>query len=149
MRLLSIVFSMFLLVGCQEQAPVSSSGGSGTKSESQQKPAAVTKAEFNLAGAPVVRIDVPDIHCESCVAHVAEALSEQPGVKQVMVDLEEKVASVAIDAEKFKSADALAALADYQFANSKLIEEDTTEPQSEEEPAEEAASSDSTSAEAS
>ena len=70
---------------------------------------------------------VPDMMCEfSCVEQVKEALAAQPGVKEVQVDFEAKRATVAVDADKFDAEAAIAALVDYQFTNSQLIEDSTS-----------------------
>jgi copper chaperone CopZ len=76
---------------------------------------------FNTAGAPTVQFSVPDMVCESCSAAVHETLAKQPGAKEVVVDLEEKVATVAIDKVSFDEEAAVAALLDKQFPNAKLL----------------------------
>jgi copper chaperone CopZ len=76
---------------------------------------------FNTAGAPTVKFSVPDMVCESCSAAVHETLVKQPGAKDVIVDLEEKVATVAVDEEAFDEEAAVAALLDKQFPNAKLL----------------------------
>jgi len=80
-----------------------------------------TPAHFNLAGAPTVTFEVPDMMCQySCVAAVKTALTAQPGVKEVQVDFEAKQATVVVDQAVFDGEAALASLVDYQFTNSKL-----------------------------
>jgi copper chaperone CopZ len=77
---------------------------------------------FNTAGAPTVMFSVPDMVCESCSAAVHETLAKQPGAKEVIVDLEEKVATVAVDEELFDEEAAVAALLDKQFSHAKLLD---------------------------
>ena len=134
-RLTSIIAIAAITLGCQAQSTTAPSGDSTTQSSAQQDTTQVTEAVFNESGAPEVRIDVPDISCESCVAHVKEALISQPGVREVKVSLEDKVATVAIDRESFKPEDAIAILVDYQFGNSKLTKDDS-EAADDQEPAE-------------
>ena len=81
----------------------------------------VTAAAFNPTGAPTVEFTVPDMMCEEgCAAAVKEILSEQPGAKDVRVDFEAKLATVAIEMDKFDSKLAIAELVDKGFANSQL-----------------------------
>lgn len=78
---------------------------------------------FNESGAPTVEFDVPGIHCEvMCVPKVRETLQAQPGVVDVKVDLDTKVATVAIEEEAFDSAAAIEALAAADFPESALRE---------------------------
>ena len=84
-----------------------------------------TLAKFNAEGAPTVDFSVPGMHCESCVAHVESILAEQPGVKDVEVDLEALTAKVEVDEKEFDGEKAVAALADMQFDDAKLITADT------------------------
>jgi len=83
-----------------------------------------TLAKFNAEGAPTVAFEVPGMHCESCVAHVESILAEQPGVKDVEVDLESLTAKVAVDEQEFDGEKAVAALVDMQFDEAKLITAD-------------------------
>lgn len=113
MKTLSIcALALLLLVGCQ-------------KSESGQmagSPAdAVTAVAFNVDGAPTVQFDVPDMMCpQSCAVKVHEILSEQPGVKDAVVDFDGRLATVAIEPGKFDADAAIAALVDHGFDHSKL-----------------------------
>lgn len=81
-----------------------------------------TPVAFNVAGAPTVQFSVPDMVCESCSAAVHETLAAVPGAKEVTVDLEKKVATVAIDRAAFQQQAALAALLDKQFSHAKVLE---------------------------
>ena len=83
-----------------------------------------TVAKFNAEGAPTVDFSVPGMHCESCVAHVESILADQPGVKDVEVDLESLTAKVAVDEKKFDGEKAVAALVDMQFDEAKVITAD-------------------------
>ena len=103
-----------MLIGCQD----TSAPEPGVSVEE------TTQTTFNEAGAPTIRIEVPGIHCESCVEQVTEALSSQSGVTDVIVSLEDKIATVAVDEETFDTDDAIATLVDYQFPESKVIEEE-------------------------
>lgn len=115
-------FSVFALtaalaVGCAD------SGSKTTTADADALPAGSGSAEaksaalvvFNADGAPTVAFDVPGIHCEFCAASVKEALVAHPGVVDVKVDVEEKVAEVAIDEESFDSGAAIEALAAANF----------------------------------
>ncbi len=84
----------------------------------------VTVAKFNEAGAPTVDFSVPGMHCESCVAHVESILADQPGVKDVEVDLDSLTAKVAVDDKEFDGEKAVAALVDMQFDDAKVITAD-------------------------
>jgi copper chaperone CopZ len=82
---------------------------------------ATTLAAFNTAGAPTVAFSVPDMMCaEGCGAKVKEILSEQPGVKDVLVEFDTKTATVAVDESTFDADAAIAALVDHQFEHSTL-----------------------------
>ena len=76
--------------------------------------------------------------CESCSAAVHDTLAAQPGAKEVTVDLEGKVATVAVDEAEFDKDAAVAALLDKQFPNAKLLTapEKPAEPTAPEAPAE-------------
>ena len=87
----------------------------------QLKPPKATLAKFNAEGAPTVDFSVPGMHCESCVAHVESILADQPGVKDVQVDLESLTAKVAVDEKEFDGEKAVAALVDMQFDEAKLM----------------------------
>ena len=109
-----VCMAICLACGCQRKAP-------------QESAPTASTAAFNEAGAPTDRFSVPDMMCEeSCLVKVKEALSEQPGVAEVTVDFESKVATVAIDEQVFDSEAAIATLVDYQFGNSKLLIEEET-----------------------
>jgi copper chaperone CopZ len=79
-------------------------------------------AAFNVAGAPTVEFNAPDMMCpEGCGEKVKEILAEQPGAKEVLVDFDHKVAKVAVeDPSKFDANAAVAALVDHGFSNSSL-----------------------------
>jgi copper chaperone CopZ len=83
-----------------------------------------TLAKFNAEGAPTVDFSVPGMRCESCVADVESILADQPGVKDVQVDLESLTAKVAVDEKEFDGEKAVAALVDMQFDDAKLITAD-------------------------
>jgi copper chaperone CopZ len=103
-----------LAVGC---------GTSSVDVSTTEEPKA-TLAKFNAEGAPTVDFSVPGMHCESCVAHVESILADQPGVKDVEVDLESLTAKVAVDEKKFDGEKAVAALVDMQFDEAKVITAD-------------------------
>lgn len=104
-----------LLVGCNQQAsqqPVA---------EVEQTPFVLTS--FNLEEAPTVTLNVPEMHCQySCAPKVFETLIEQPGVKDVKVELDSKTATIAIDEESFDADAVIAALADVQFTNTTVAQ---------------------------
>lgn len=98
------------------------SGCADSKTASTDKASAeVTAVAFNVAGAPTVMFEVSDMVCESCSAAVHDTLAAQPGAKEVIVDLESKVATVAVDEETFDRDAAVEALLDKQFSNAKLV----------------------------
>lgn len=104
--------------------------GCGTSSvdvaKTDDETATVVKvARFNEEGAPTVGFSVPGMHCESCVAHVESILADQPGVKDVEVNLEALTAKVAVDEQEFDGEKAVAALVDMQFDEAKLITADS------------------------
>lgn len=107
MTLICVVFS-----GCQKAAD--------TTAESS---VAATPATFNAAGAPTVQFKVPDMMCEeSCAKAVHDTLAAQPGAEEVEVDFPNRLATVAVDQDKFDSEAALAALLDKQFTKTELVE---------------------------
>jgi copper chaperone CopZ len=113
--------------------------GCGTSSvdvaKTDDETATVVKvAKFNEEGAPTVDFSVPGMHCESCVAHVESILAEQPGVKDVEVNLEALTAKVAVDENEFDGEKAVAALVDMQFDEAKLITADAGAPAEESQP---------------
>jgi copper chaperone CopZ len=80
-----------------------------------------TPVSFNAAGAPTIELSVPDMMCEDgCAWAVQDILSKQPGTKDVHVDFNAKIVTVAIDEGQFDSQSALAELIDKGFMNSKL-----------------------------
>ena len=109
---LAIVLLIVTVVGCAD---------SNVATTEAPKPEA-TAVAFNVAGAPTVQFEVPDMMCEeSCAKAVRETLAAQPGAKEVVVDFPKKIATVAIDEKAFSSDDALAALLDKQFTEAKLV----------------------------
>jgi copper chaperone CopZ len=80
-----------------------------------------TAVAFNVAGAPTVEFNVPDMMCpEGCGEKTKEILSGQPGAKEVVINFDAKTATVAVDKDKFDSEAAIAALVDYGFDHSTL-----------------------------
>ncbi len=108
---LIFVLSLVVLVGCADSKTASTDA---TESEA-------TTVAFNVAGAPTVMFEVSDMVCESCSAAVHDTLAAQKGVKDVTVDLETKIATVAIDEKEFDDEAAVAALLDKQFSHAKLV----------------------------
>jgi copper chaperone CopZ len=110
---LLILLGLLLVSGCQgESAP-----------EAQTFELALPAA-FNTAGAPTVVLEVPDMMCEqSCAAKVREVLAEQTGVQEVQVDFPTRRATLAVDPATFDAKAAVATLVDYQFSNTRLIED--------------------------
>jgi copper chaperone CopZ len=106
-----------LVVGCsRESAPAAADAAADS----------VTAVAFNVEGAPTVEFNVPDMMCpESCAVKTKEILSQQPGVKDVVVDFDAKTATVAIEPAKFSADAAIAALVDYGFDHSTLKSADT------------------------
>lgn len=99
------------VAGCQKAAD--------TTTEST---VAASPAAFNAAGAPTVQFKVPDMMCEeSCAKAVHDTLAAQSGAEDVIVDFPNRLATVAVDKEKFDSETALAALLDKQFTKTELV----------------------------
>jgi copper chaperone CopZ len=68
-----------------------------------------------------VQFALPDMMCEDgCAQAVEDILERQPGAMEVQVDFEGKTAIVVIEDGVFDSQQALAALIDKGFDNSKL-----------------------------
>jgi copper chaperone CopZ len=110
-RFIALLGVVMLAMGCgQQSAP------------SREVSSASTPAVFNAAKLPTVAFNAPDMMCpDGCGEKVKEILSEQPGAKEVVVDFDNKMATVAIeDGSKFDSNAALAALADHGFKNSSV-----------------------------
>ena len=118
-RIFLFVGILGFFVGCNQQA------GQMPKATTD----AVTTTSFNVAGAPTVEFNAPDMMCpEGCGAKVKEILSGQPGAKEVVVDFDAKTAKVAVeDATKFDSNAAVAALVDHGFKNSSIKAEPANE----------------------
>jgi copper chaperone CopZ len=116
MRFAIIVCMCLLAIGCSQ-----STENQFSKVPAEEPAAEATPAVFNVEGAPTVAFSVPDMMCEhSCVPMVRETLAEQPGVKDVKVDLQAKTATVAVDKDEFDADKAIAALKDRMFANTTL-----------------------------
>jgi copper chaperone CopZ len=129
-RVFAILGVAVVAVGCGE-APVSN-GPTQTIVGS-----VVEEADFNTVGAPTVAFDVPAMHCEHmCKPKVEETLAAQPGVVDVKVEIATKVATVAIDTEKFDAEKAIAALVEADFEGTTLhaeaMEANSDEPAAEE-----------------
>jgi copper chaperone CopZ len=111
-RLSIICVAVVLFVGCSKP--------------SANMPATTVKelkaTTFNAANLPTVAFNAPDMMCpDGCGEKVKEVLSEQPGAKEVVIDFDNKMATVAIeDGSKFDATAALAALADHGFKNSSV-----------------------------
>ena len=102
------------LIGC-EQSDLSSTDA--------------TPVAFNATGAPTIEFSVPDMMCpDGCGLKTKEILSQQPGAKEVVVNFEAKSATVAIEADKFDSDAALAALVDHGFEHSTVNQVKAQEP---------------------
>lgn len=87
-----------------------------------------SSAVFNVTGAPTVQFKVPDMMCEeSCAKAVHDTLAAQPGVKEVVVDFPNRLATVAVDKVTFDSQTALDALLDKQFSEATLVETDNSD----------------------
>lgn len=85
--------------------------------------AEVTQVVFNEAGAPVVEIEAPGMHCENCAASIVEALREKPGVVDVKADAKTKLVSVAVEEADFKADDAIAAISEAGFGEATMVED--------------------------
>ena len=116
-RYMAIVCFGFALafIGCNEQPA----------NMPQATLEAVKPTAFNVARAPTVEFNAPDMMCpEGCGEKVKEILSKQPGAKEVLIDFDAKVAKVAVaDDSKFDKDAAIAALVDHGFKNSTVKSE--------------------------
>lgn len=102
---------LLALVGCGE-SKVTTTDAANSEAKT---------ASFNMANAPTVQFEVPDMMCEEgCAATVKEVLKSQPGAVDVKVEFDKKLATVAVD-ENFDQDAAVAALLDKQFPNTKLF----------------------------
>lgn len=118
MKRLSICFVglALVLVGCQKRESEQAASDAASAAADD-----ITVVVFNVEGAPTVEFDVPDMMCEeSCAVKVHEILSEQPGVKDSIVDFPARTATVAIEEGQFDADAAIAALVDYGFDHSAL-----------------------------
>jgi copper chaperone CopZ len=72
---------------------------------------------FNPAGAPTVEFALPNLVCDDdeCALAVKDILARQPGTEDVLVDVDARTATVAIDEAKFNSRTAIAELRDKGF----------------------------------
>ena len=118
MKRFALLGAALVAMGCSSEKVLSEK----TDAAAEQPATEVVVAAFNAEGAPTVAFSVPDMMCEdSCVPTVEKTLAEQPGVKDVQVDLESKTATVAVDEGEFDAEKAVAALVDRQFTETKLI----------------------------
>src|SRR5688572_30214773 len=118
LRVLLGIGSLVAIIGCEQQSD-----------EVTVAPdTALTSATFNPAGAPTVEFNLPDMMCEDgCAWTVKDILSKQPGAKDVRVDFEAKIATVAIEDGMFDSQLAIAELVDKGFGNSQLKDDSAAE----------------------
>ncbi len=122
---------MRILLRCTVLVGVVSCLGCGRGEVERESATALapTPTAFNTTGAPTVEFAVPDMMCaEGCGVKVKEVLSEQRGVKDVLVDFDDKTAKVAVDGDAFDSNEALAALVDHSFTNSAIKSDPLTSP---------------------
>lgn len=116
MKRFALLGAALLAMGCSSEK---------VKVATEEPATEVVVAAFNTEGAPTVDFSVPDMMCEdSCVPTVEKTLADQPGVKDVQVDLESKTATVAVDEGKFDADKAVEALVDLQFTETKKITAD-------------------------
>ena len=108
----TIALAGLLLLGCQQ----SDQSGSGTADTSSGNDESTTLVAFNPDGAPTREFTVDGMHCQyACVDKVKTVMKEQPGVKDVKVDFENKLVTVAVDDAVFQDQQAVASLEDHQF----------------------------------
>ena len=116
MKRFALLTAVLMVMGCSSEK---------VKVATEEPATEVVVAAFNTEGAPTIAFSVPDMMCEdSCVPTVEKTLAEQPGVKDVDVDLESKTATVAVDEGAFDADKAVAALVDLQFTETKRITAD-------------------------
>ena len=133
-----------LTCGCAGEVDIQPNQTATTEEGATNTGTQVTQVAFNVEGAPTVEFNVPKMMCpHGCAPKVHEALSSQPGVKDVKVEYETKTAIVAVDESVFDADAAVGVLEDeYGFANSSLKDpsaapvEETSDPTIEVEQAE-------------
>jgi copper chaperone CopZ len=109
---LALALILVALIGCSDSKVTTTDPA---KSESKT-------VAFNAANAPTVQFEVPDMMCEEgCAVAVKQVLEAQPGAMEVKVEFDKKLATVAVDEDKFDSNAAVVALLDKQFPNAKLV----------------------------
>lgn len=96
----------------------------GCQSESVPQPESVaTPVSFDFGDAKTAELHVPDMMCQyGCAAKVEEVLTAQAGVTEVKVDFDSKRVGLAIDETEFDADAAVAALVDFSFPNTKLMQ---------------------------
>lgn len=116
LRTTSLAILGLALLGCG-QPPVPSGVGERVIIGGGQ----ATQAAFNAQGLPTVTFDVPEMHCEvMCVPKVRQTLARQAGVVDVKVDLDSKTATVAVKRDLFDADQAVEALSNAEFPDSKV-----------------------------
>jgi copper chaperone CopZ len=109
---LTFVILLVAVIGCGE-SKVATTDAAKTEAKT---------VAFNVANAPTVQFEVPDMMCEEgCAATVKEVLRSQPGAVDVKVEFDKKLVTVAVDEKEFDKDAAVAALLDKQFPNTKLL----------------------------
>lgn len=105
-RIGCIVVVSVLCVGCSDSSVYSPTA---------------TPASYKSEGVSAVEFSVPDMMCaEGCGETVKGILAKQPGVKEVVVDFEDRTARVTVEEGQFDSKKALDDLVDKQFLNSSV-----------------------------
>lgn len=116
------MMTLAVAVGCgapaSDTVPVAESGQEAAHAEGF----VMTAAEFNVAGAPVVELDAPGMHCEACAANICKAIKDKPGVVDVKANAETKVVSVAVSDTEFETDFVIEAIAEAGFGEATVLE---------------------------
>jgi Cu+-exporting ATPase len=125
-QLAVVLPSLLVLAGCGTSEIVSEMDGASVEHAmhaSTTDTAETTTVAFNVADEPTCSFSVPGMMCEhGCAATVRQVLSEQPGVKEVNVEFESKLATVVVDEAEFDGQAVASLLEDeYGFEDTSLV----------------------------
>lgn len=109
-----------------DQSKTSAASGEAVTGTLQES-AEVTQASFNIADDPTVAIEVPGMHCAACAASIEKTLVNEPGVKEIRMNIEKKTATVAIDKSAFDAGKAIESLASAGWKDAEELSEESDE----------------------
>ena len=108
-----LLLGLVIAQGCSESEPApdaASATGGGAE-----------LVAFNPS-APAITLSVPGMTCGHCSQVVEDTLQALPGVAAVETDIENKVARVNVDADKFDADSAIAKLAEEGYPETTVAE---------------------------